>query len=561
MEKISKGDITKSRKKLTNEEYVNRITKIFNGNIVSLEDYVNRRTKIKHKCIKHNAEFLCYPASTLNGRNPCKICFSECCINNHKSNIDEIKAKIYSLYGTEYEVLDDHYIDYNHKMLFRHNLKNGISHNLISYPNRITNTKCGCPVCSGKNIEKGFNDIATIDKEIASWFLNKEETYIYGKYSNKKVDFKCPTCGHIVNKLINQVSRDRDIRCPICKDGISYPNKFIFNSLLHIKEKFDKLEREYRPSWCEFKYNGKIRHGIYDIYFEINSCKYIVEMDGGFHKKYNSMSGQSVNETKYLDFMKDTLAEKHGIKVIRIDCCYSGINDRFEYIYNNIFNSLLPSILPLDLIDFNEANIKSQKSLLVSTCELWDNGYKAGDISEMLNIPQCNVSVYLNIGQKYNLCHDYSQKKSNIRSSAKRVVCLNTNEVFDSISKAESFYKVDGIGKCCDGSAFSAGKKNKEHLFWMYYDIYKNKTKDDIESFIIEKNKFAMKENLHGRAVICVNTNKIFNSVMDASRYYSIQETGIRMCCKGKIKHSGKLQDGTKLFWMYYNEYLDGITS
>ena len=71
--------------------------------------------------------------------------------------------------------------------------------------------------------------------------------------SNKHTDFKCPVCGYICkDKSINQVNRDMDVRCPICKDGISYPNKFIFNSLLQIKDKLDFLDSEYRPRWCKF---------------------------------------------------------------------------------------------------------------------------------------------------------------------------------------------------------------------------------------------------------------------------------------------------------------------
>ncbi len=44
-------------------------------------------------------------------------------------------------------------------------------------------------------------------------------------------------------------------------------------------------------------------------------------------------------------------------------------------------------------------------------------------------------------------------------------------------------------------------------------------------------------------------------AMMDVKRIYNIDNSSIAKCCKGKIKFAGKLEDGTKLHWMYYEDY------
>lgn len=58
--------------------------------------------------------------------------------------------------------------------------------------------------------------------------------------------------------------------------------------------------------------------------------------------------------------------------------------------------------------------------------------------------------------------------------------------------------------------------------------------------------------------IICINDNKIFESMEDGRRYYNIKSTGgISECCSGKKKSCGKHPvTGEKLKWMYYEDYL-----
>ena len=68
------------------------------------------------------------------------------------------------------------------------------------------------------------------------------------------------------------------------------------------------------------------------------------------------------------------------------------------------------------------------------------------------------------------------------------------------------------------------------------------------------KGKLTGGENPYSRKVICITTGEIFDSIQEASDKYGIWHQNISKCCRGKLKSSGKLKDGTKLVWAYYQE-------
>ena len=53
------------------------------------------------------------------------------------------------------------------------------------------------------------------------------------------------------------------------------------------------------------------------------------------------------------------------------------------------------------------------------------------------------------------------------------------------------------------------------------------------------------------KSIICTTTNKIFYSIKEAAKYYTINRSNISQCCGGRIKTAGRLPDGTKLVWRY----------
>ena len=63
--------------------------------------------------------------------------------------------------------------------------------------------------------------------------------------------------------------------------------------------------------------------------------------------------------------------------------------------------------------------------------------------------------------------------------------------------------------------------------------------------------KMCGKNNCNAKVVICLTTNRIFDTATEATKYYNINKSGVIDCCKGRQKSAGKLSDGTKLVWRY----------
>ena len=75
--------------------------------------------------------------------------------------------------------------------------------------------------------------------------------------------------------------------------------------------------------------------------------------------------------------------------------------------------------------------------------------------------------------------------------------------------------------------------------------------------YLIDKKVKEYTENISGKAVYCTTTNEVFNSIMDAVRAYGGNESGIRKCCRGEIKTSGTLRNGTRLTWVFLKDYVE----
>lgn len=70
----------------------------------------------------------------------------------------------------------------------------------------------------------------------------------------------------------------------------------------------------------------------------------------------------------------------------------------------------------------------------------------------------------------------YSEAKIGEKhNQARKVICITTGEIFNTIKQVEDEYKINhaNISLCCNGKRKSAGTdKNGNKLVWMYYDDY-----------------------------------------------------------------------------------------
>lgn len=72
----------------------------------------------------------------------------------------------------------------------------------------------------------------------------------------------------------------------------------------------------------------------------------------------------------------------------------------------------------------------------------------------------------------------------------------------------------------------------------------------------INKGKFVGEKSPRAKSVICITTGKIFTTLKEAGVFYNCNNNHISSCCRGKRNYCGKLEDGTRLKWAYYEDYI-----
>ena len=212
----------------------------------------------------------------------------------------------------------------------------------------------GCGCCTNRRAVKGINDISTTNPELIKYFVNIEDCYTHTKCSHKRVLLKCPQCGYEKEMIIHNLYKN-GFSCSQCCDGISYPEKFMFNLLKQLRVDFIYQYSKTNSKWCN-KYR-------YDFNFNLNNEEYIIETHGEQHYEegFSRYGGQTLEQIQENDKNKYNLAIENGIKpenYIVIDCRKSDL----EFIKNNIINSKLNEIFNLDNIDWNKIGQESEKT-------------------------------------------------------------------------------------------------------------------------------------------------------------------------------------------------------
>lgn len=128
---------------------------------------------------------------------------------------------------------------------------------------------------------------------------------------------------------------------------------------------------------------------------------------------------------------------------------------------------------------------------------------------------------------------------------ARRVICLETLKVYDTINQAREETGATKITDCCN---HYENHKSSNGLHWEYYDeaLTSQDYKDILERLVKEEyeNKHRklsedeIRKNIErcSISVVCEETGEIFSSLHDASRKYGISPACICNCCKGKQK-------------------------
>ncbi len=217
--------------------------------------------------------------------------------------------------------------------------------------NRVGN-QSGCPVCSGNAIKRGYNDLQTIDPELASeWHPTRNyplTPQTVGASSNKNIWWIC-RFGHEYRCRI--VDRRKGVGCSECSKRFrtSLTEQTI---RFYISRYYDSVLSGYRPSFL----NG----AEIDIY--IPEEKTGIEYDG-----------QQYHKNVRRDQKKDALCAQNGITLIRIrePNCPVIIRDDPTIILSDLSDASLSEgidklIICLGIKDAGEIDVAKDKRAIIS---------------------------------------------------------------------------------------------------------------------------------------------------------------------------------------------------
>ena len=128
---------------------------------------------------------------------------------------------------------------------------------------------------------------------------------------------------------------------------------------------------------------------------------------------------------------------------------------------------------------------------------------------------------------------------------ARKVICLETLKVYDTMTQAQEETGATKITDCCK---HNYKHKSSNGLHWEYYD--ENLTDDDYKAILerLVKEEYENKHHSPSKenrrktserssvSVLCVETGEIFKSIRAACNKYDINPANLCNCCKGKKK-------------------------
>ena len=437
--------------------------------------------------------------------------------------------------------------------------------------NHLKNRGCAC--CSGKNIVLGINTIWDTD----TWMIpiigeECAKTHTHG--SNAYIYPTCPDCGRVKNKKMKicTIHKSHSMFCS-CNDGTSIGEKAMFNILEQLGVNFEhhktfdwsKSVQVDNPKLCGNK--------EYDFYFILNNEQFLIETHGnqhyeeGFGRIKSNKKARTLKEEVENDKNKKELALINGIlekNYIVIDCRKSELN----FIIDNIINNdKLNKLFDMDNIKINRTKEFAVSSRVKEVCELWNTIHDIQIICKITKLTSpTTIRKYLKVGTELGYCvynaieehlkgslkgntnRVFSEKQKELISKAnsKKVICLTTEKVFDSITQGADFYNCNRthIGDCCKGKRKTCGElEDGTLLFWLYYDEYLKLSKQEIES--IEKLKKRKKSKIKNitkssKGIICLENKMIFITIAECERRSEelfgtkLDHSPISAVCSGK---------------------------
>lgn len=393
------------------------------------------------------------------------------------------------------------------KMKFQCNINP--NHIFETTPSDIYSGNTHCPYCMRRKVFVGETDAWTERPDVAKLLLNPEDGYKYFATGSQYLDFVCPNCKSIIKHNISIVSR-YGLYCSHCGDGMSFGEKFVNELLkqLQVEFVFNKATQ-----WSDNK--------RYD--FIIKSMSLIIEVHGAQHYrtafsfKHSSRKSKSLEEEQANDVYKKSLAINNGIKhYVELDCR----NSDYEFVKQSVLESELSKLYDLSNIDWEKCFEATGISNVKRCADLWNGGMKntkeisgeismdrtsvieylkkaktlglcdydthydkmislsnvvkiwneqtknIKEISSILGLSYSYVDQLLLLAQKEKLCDYKRSYPHKHRLHKRKIICVETKKVYDSISSVE----LDGYGRSSVNNCLGGWAKSAYGKHWKYID-------------------------------------------------------------------------------------------
>ena len=410
-----------------------------------------------------------------------------------------------------------------------------------------------CPYCSGKKALVGFNDLTTLNPELAKqWNYERNDGLVPEMFtcnSGKKVWWKGP-CGHEWESTITH--RNHGSGCPTCNKErrTSFPEQALF---FYIKQYFPKAE------------NGNTTAIGMELDIWIPDKNIAIEYDGVAWHKDNPW-----------ECVKNQLCIQKNIQLIRIreeglsktsDCiCITREHTNTRKSLNKCIIEVLQKLLGEDCffdidVDRDSALILNQfvnKKKKLSLSTKYPQIAKDWDYSKNGSLKPEQVSPYSNkrVWWKCSKCGYEWNSKIEVRSLGKG--CPNCIKALipDLISQGKLKIGVNDLKACNPVLAAEWNYERNKGL--MPNQVTMNSAKKvwwkcskcghEWKSTVYNRN------NNHGcpycagrRPIQNIETGEIFNTIVEAGKKYGIRPSNIARVLKNKGKTAGGFH------WSYYD--------
>lgn len=415
---------------------------------------------------------------------------------------------------------------------------------------RICKGIVNCPVCSNQKIIVGVNDFQTTNPELMkewNWERNNNDNIhptAITKGINKKVWWKCNTCGNEWQATVSSRSGTQHCGCPKCKKdlSISFPEKAI---AFYLSQFFNVKENK-KFSWLG---NSEL-----DIY--LDEIKLGIEYDGKvWHKNIDK------------DIKKDAVCLINGITLIRIREKGCPVYESSSYKLNRKgFNNISLNEVIEDIFKIISQLTKKKFNTSIDV----DNDYIK--ILEKIATGKKNFSVATtDLVNSWNYNKNGKIRPEQISLGSNKKVWWICNKGHEWQASVNSRY----LQKCgcpiCAGKKVLSGENDLETLYpniAKEWDNEKNTKKANQVRPMDNKNYWwicsqcgksyqsspahrigrnsgcpdcaRIKTTIaHYKKVQNIETGEMFESIKSASIKYGIQAHSISNCCRGIRKTAG----------------------